>query len=331
MPAYFKENFLYNSTFNWRMIAEGNFVPDIGQSQSTRFNGLSANFIETEAWGTRGWHRYAPNPQDASMGVFLAELREIPTIPLGIKNFRRLLRSNPKWMAKDYLNYTFGWKPLINDLQKFVRTSQNFEKTIRQLARDNGQPVRRKGPIHTDTTTSVVETTGTGYPPGLRPPINALFFVGPWKKTVTQSLTVSYWFSARFRYYIPDLGTPAWQERVARQLYGADLTPSLAYQLLPWSWALDWHTNIGDTIANFSAAPAENLTADYAYVMEHRRIDTQTVYQFNTVSGPKTCSTTMVQESKYRLPASPFGFGVTWDGFTPKQVAIMAALGVTRS
>jgi len=331
MAARFQEDFLYNSSLNWRMLADGWFVPNIGQGANTLFNGLDADFIATEAWGTRGWHRYAPNPESSSLAVFLAELRDFPTIPHGIKDFHKTITDNPKWLGKDYLNYAFGWKPLIRDIRSFYKTSNELDARLRQLARDNGQPVRRGGPIHTDTTTSVVESSGTGYPTGLWPPINASHFVGPWKKTVTQSLTVSYWFSARFRYYIPDLGTKAWEDRAGKLLYGSSLTPSTVYQLLPWTWALDWHTNIGDTIANFSAQPAENLTADYAYVMEHRRIDTQTVYQFATHSGPKTCSVTMEQESKYRLPASPFGFGVTWDGFSPKQVAIMAALGVTRS
>jgi hypothetical protein len=34
--------------------------------------------------------------------------------------------------------------------------------------------------------------------------------------------------------------------------------------------------------------------------------------------------------SKMRLRASPYGFGLTFDGFSPRQLAILAALGITQ-
>jgi hypothetical protein len=33
---------------------------------------------------------------------------------------------------------------------------------------------------------------------------------------------------------------------------------------------------------------------------------------------------------KQRLPATPFGFGLTFDGLSTKQKAILTALGITR-
>jgi hypothetical protein len=39
----------------------------------------------------------------------------------------------------------------------------------------------------------------------------------------------------------------------------------------------------------------------------------------------------LVTETKKRVPASPFGFGITWDGLSPLQVSILGALGITRS
>jgi len=45
---------------------------------------------------------------------------------------------------------------------------------------------------------------------------------------------------------------------------------------------------------------------------------------------PVECGAIRLKETKERVTASPFGFGLTWDGFTPYQMAILAALGVTR-
>jgi len=331
-PVAFKEDFLYSPTYNWRFRAEGNFIPNVGQGFSnTTFVGLSGDTNRTLAYGTKGWNQFKPGSEDAQMGVFLAELREIPTIPRTLKNLRAGVRNHARDYAKDHLNAQFGWVPFLADLRKFVQTTARKDKILAQLARDNGRPVRRSGIVHENTTTSEVITTGSGFPNGLFPPIHELHFLGNWKQTVTSVYKETYKFSARFRYYIPDIGTPEWKERAIRKLYGVQVTPQLAYNLIPWSWAIDWHTNIGDTFANFSPSLAENLTADYAYITEIRNLVTTTLIEFETHSGPKSCSVVIERESKMRLPASSFGFGVTWEDYTPKQVAIMAALGISRS
>jgi hypothetical protein len=337
-PCPMNEDFLYNQTFNWRFLAKGNFVPNIGQGLSSVFTGLSANFSRTLAMGTDGYNRYKPGSSDNNIGQFLGELKEIPTIPKTLRhvfyNFKSrknfLMKDFRRHVAGDYLNVQFGWVPFLADLRKVVMTSYKKSKIISQLARDNGRPIRRRGPISSSSSTVETVTTGSGYPPALLPPINSLHFTGNWKKTVTTEISEEYWFSARFRYYIPDFGSLEWSKRFVAALYGVNPSPELIYNLIPWTWAIDWFTNIGSTMSNFSPSMAENLVADYAYVMEHRRIRTTTVIEFNTRSGPKSCSAIVTQESKYRLPASPFGFGVTWDGFSPKQLAIMMALGFSR-
>jgi hypothetical protein len=331
MRCPFVEDYFYNSALNWWIRARGNFVPNVGQGATTIFDGLRGNFLQTAAYGTKGWNRYKPGTSEASMGQFLAELRQVPRIPNLYRFWRAGTRNFLKYSGDEYLNAVFGWRPFANDLVSFVRTTHDMSKVITQLGRDNGKAVRRHGPIHSDTTTATAVTTGTGYPPSLLPAVNNLLFVGNWKKTVTTTQKVDYWFSGRFRYYIPDFGTLQWQRRFLSKLYGVEPSPQLLWNLIPWSWAIDWFTNVGDTMSNFTGNMAENLVADYAYVMEHRVATTETLIEFSTRSGPKSCSATVVQESKYRIPASPFGFGLTWDGFNSKQLAIMAALVFSRA
>jgi hypothetical protein len=40
---------------------------------------------------------------------------------------------------------------------------------------------------------------------------------------------------------------------------------------------------------------------------------------------------TLVSETKVRRKATPFGFGLTWNGFNAVQLAIAAALGISHS
>jgi hypothetical protein len=338
VPARDEIHYLYFSVFNWWFHFKGNFIPaGYGGSQYT-YTGLTANFLRTLAKGTIGYDRYKPGSSDANVGQFIGELREIPTIPKTLKHLKRdfdarkpsLMKDFRRSFASDYLNIHFGWVPFLSDLRKIVKTSYDKSKIVSQLARDNGRPIRRRGPISDETSVQEVVTTGTGFPPVI-PPISSLFFTGNWKKTVTTETTESYWFSARFRYYIPDFGSLQWQERFIQRLYGTNVSPELVYNLVPWTWAIDWFTNIGSTMSNFSPNMAENLTNDYAFVMEHRRVRETTVVEFNTLTGPKSCSISILRESKFRWYASPFGFGLTWSGFSPKQLAILAALGLSRS
>jgi len=46
--------------------------------------------------------------------------------------------------------------------------------------------------------------------------------------------------------------------------------------------------------------------------------------------GVTPSDVTFVTETKKRIRANPFGFGVSWDGLSPFQASIAAALGITR-
>jgi hypothetical protein len=71
----------------------------------------------------------------------------------------------------------------------------------------------------------------------------------------------------------------------------------------------------------------------YGYLMEHSFIEDQ--YYLKGPSGFKTpCSptpVTYVSETKKRIQASPFGFGINWSDLTSQQLAIAAALGITHA
>jgi hypothetical protein len=47
-------------------------------------------------------------------------------------------------------------------------------------------------------------------------------------------------------------------------------------------------------------------------------------------SQPFTSVGVVTYERKYRVAASPFGFGYTWKDFNPFQLSILGALGVSR-
>jgi len=303
-------------------------------------------------FGAQGWKRTRPGNPVANVSTFIGEAREwVPSLP------RRLYDAVSSLIAKKqaakrqggfsnlgdaWLNVHFGWIPLLKDIRDMYELYQTLDKRLAQIVRDNGKGIRRRTTLRDSTTTTVEQDSTT-----------TSIFGGWWAGTpgfstgssrIIRTTTVKdkIWYSARYRYYIPDIGSSQWTKRATRALYGVNVTPEVIWNLLPWSWLSDWFLNIGDIMSNASSNAVDNLTADYAYVM--RTQETETRYEgWCTVNGSGTpASATYIPPGRYsstgynsttvksRFAASPFGFGTTFAGLTPYQTGIVAALGISR-
>jgi hypothetical protein len=115
------------------------------------------------------------------------------------------------------------------------------------------------------------------------------------------------------------------------RMFGLRITPSLVYNLTPWSWMADWFGNVGDNIDNYTASQDDNLTAKYAYIM---KTITEEVINDSYIK----CGGTEVLGlrwrrgvvAKTRVQASQFGFSITMPEFSAWQWSILAALGFSR-
>lgn len=291
------------------------------------------------AYGATAFNRARPgNPTADALNTGVELLRDgIPAIPLALFNRLRPLKS----VGSEYLNVQFGWLPLLRDIQKMYETYRNLDRLLSQLRRDNGKGIRRRRVLVRNTSVSTVESAST----------NAFTFVTPtpwfnglgtsWSRKVVSTVTQErVWFAARFRYYIPDIGTPQWTRRATRALFGLNPTPAVIWNALPWSWLIDWFSNVGDVMSNLSVNAAENCVADYAFLMRE-----YTTYVRTEVYGghsglsnngssvaPFTFSCAYDDQvtRKTRVVADPYGFGMSWNGLSPYQLSILAALGVSR-
>jgi len=118
----------------------------------------------------------------------------------------------------------------------------------------------------------------------------------------------------------------------AQKILGTDLTPETLWNLAPWSWAVDWIMPVGDLIGNLQDMASDGLVLRYGYIMEHSFVSDTYTFQ-----GPTGLPASLVpgsyilsRETKKRVRATPYGFGLTWSGFSPRQLAILTALGISR-
>jgi hypothetical protein len=289
------------------------------------------------AKGTTAIAQSSPTNPVANFGTALGELMKdrLPSIPF-LKDLER--RASLAFKAGDeFLNVVFGWEPLVADIKDTAKALTHARTVIKQFERDAGKQVRRRFVFPTEYSVETIQVASYAEPwygPTSSGPASTSIGGGPLMRT--RETTKEIWFSGAFTYHMPkgyfSLGAGDVQGKLDK-LLGLDLTPSLVWELAPWSWAVDWVTNIGDGISNLSAWTQFGQVLRYGYIMETTSVrDTYTL----TPSGGDKSSIAVVApvvlESivKKRLKANPYGFGVTWEGLNPIQLAILGALGITK-
>jgi hypothetical protein len=114
-------------------------------------------------------------------------------------------------------------------------------------------------------------------------------------------------------------------------LYGVRITPTNLYNAVPWSWLVDWFSNARDYVDRASDWLIDSMAAEYFYVMhQQKRVWTYTnVLPFP--SGTLSLSASRTVETKVRIEgSSPYGVDVSWDNLTPRQLAILTSLAISR-
>jgi len=288
--------------------------------------------------GTKGIAMATPNNPLNDLGTFIGELREFPKLysPKKWMEATRDLRKLPRRTAEDYLNFEFGWRPLVSELLGFCTDSRNADERLKSFTRNSGKRVRRKRQVVSEESQTSTSVTGTGVYPS--DALDSTFWDPP---TGTPTLTTDVrtsatgTFTGSFTYYLPNVSNKAniakRRKRLRRFLLEARPDAETLWNLSPWSWAADWIGNLGDVIHNLDAFSQDGLVMHYGYITYYQpalvtwRFSGR-VLKNGSYQPEQSCTVTRIQ----RVRATPFGFGLNPDSFTNRQWAIIGALGITR-
>lgn len=321
---------------------------------------------ETSSYYASGYAKARPGNPVADTGQFLIELRDLPQVPFrgAAQRYASLARrtggvfstlpklmlgelENFKNLGSEYLNVVFGWKPFVNDLRKMYNLWKEVDKRMAQIVRENGRNIRRKAQVAYDAGTDKEPQVYypwafaqmVGGPPNWMNDCGSLYDVETrWDRRV--------WFSGSFRYFIPDTGSSQWDARARAALFGALPTPELLWNVLPWTWLIDWFSNVGDVVSNLSVNALDNLVTNYSYIMMQynweKRCTVQTWHGYvpegtylplksgwNAYAGSFTSREGYVTKSRVG-GGNPFGLNVKLEDLSPYQLGILAALGLSR-
>lgn len=328
MPKEIREKALIGGSTYYHY--EGPLNPSVTYSQQLQAMGagraiplpsdLGADYFYLTGLGSTAIKKSIPDIPDFSLPRFLGELREgLPKVPLTIIRSEKKLRS----AGGEYLNFQFGLMPTAADVQKliqllfsphakdYIRRELDKEFRVRKLL-DKGQAITT-----TDLSGSWEANTVSG-------------FVGTPRLIRQRTQSYRIWSSVTFK----QLQVNRLQELIndlERQV-GVGIVPTAIdlWNLVPWSWFVDWFTNFNHVITNLSYLEKNGLYLKYGYVMGTFE-DVVTDVQTRSIgSSIHTTSGTAHYLRKYRVGASPFGFGLTWKDFDPFQLSILGALGISR-
>lgn len=300
-----------------------------------------------DAWGTKAIAACKPTNPSVDTGVLLGEILTggLPSFSFrALQHSKDITQAMRKLPAEALLKHQFEWQPVVNDTLSIIDTVMSFHERVQQLERDSGKVVRRRYEFPPVVSRDVQQVANRA-DPYISPSSGVLRRKDSFGNNVTpegqvirfEETMIRRWFSGAFTYYVPsDYSTDDSMQGHARRVqdvFGLALTPDLVWNLAPWSWAVDWFTSAGAVASNISDAARFGLVLRYGYVMEHTV--RQRIWTYNGRSSWYSSAVPppfiLVDETKIRRKATPFGFGLTWDGLSPLQIAIAAALGITRS
>lgn len=288
---------------------------------------------ELTQWGTSAIARCRPTNIFVDLSTSLAEFLREGLPKFAIHGWDTLTDAVAD-AAGGHLALQFGASPLVGDFYKSLETIIKADTVIKQYARDSGRLVRRRyeEPVKETRETSVFRAGVEPYTSYSDFLTSAAFSVGDVIRTRVTSRRR--WFAGAFTYHLPWDDSLGEIEKAAflakKDLLSLKVSPETFWNVLPWSWAVDWFVPVGDVISNLQSHSKDGLVMRYGYVMEHSSCtDTYTWVGAKKPPVPPG-SIVLKSECKKRIQANPFGFGLSWDGLSPFQWSIVTALGISR-
>jgi hypothetical protein len=275
-----------------------------------------------------------PMNPNAVTGTALGEILRDGKVPVpGIELWRQRTL-NAKSAGSEYLNAVFGWLPLLSDVMDTAKSVRDAGTIIENYRSASGTNVQREFEFpheNVESETVIGTSQAEAYYDGNIPEFNN----GASPVTRRRKESKRRWFSGEFTYHAAEgnsLDQILRARSEAEKLFGTTITPDLLWELTPWSWAIDWFSNASNVVHNIGAFLQAGLVMRYGYIMEETTIT-------DTYEQPSVClmgasgglpPSSVTYTVKRRKDANPFGFGVGWEGLSPTQLAITAALGITR-
>lgn len=285
--------------------------------------------------------RMSPNKPLVALPTFIFELKDLPgmyrevvsfgkALPKSIELIKRAgdhllnptdvrsMRKVATKLGEVNLSYSFGWEPLISDLAKVTGFAEAYYRRLEQLTNlmsESGLRRRIKVDKASNSSTQNGISTGAG----------TVFTVTVDNLTTTE---VSRWAVSRWKATNPPQSRKPSELDVIRSLFGLTIDPATVWSVIPWSWMIDWFTDVG----NFLDAHRNTIPCQLQGVslMTHTITTVRRLRRSNNVTWLTGGLGQRVLETKERVPMTLSIIPAEFPFLGARQVGILASLKVTK-
>lgn len=305
----------------------------------------SISSLDVNFYGNRAIARTAPTTPNANLAQTAAEIIREKGIELPGTSLFLWLQSRASFyrsIGKEYLNVSFGWKPFIGDLYKIIGQMLDINEEIRKYSAISETITDRRYdflPIESTSSTELSPNRYLNIGPGSNiASWDEIYAGSPSRKlTIVESSYQKIYFKGSYSFAINPgkglLDKLQAYEQLANKLLGTRITPTVLWELTPWSWLIDWFVDVQSAITTAGLQLDDGLLLRWAYLMRETRMSTTYSVDASGLfvegpGGPITSTTHFVR--KERVRGTPFGFGINLDGISAGQWAILAALAISK-
>ena len=187
--------------------------------------------------------RSNPDKPNIDLPVFIYELKDIPEIfeyyaKIGAKEFK----DRPiKEVAGLYLQHEYGVKAFFRDLLKMLDFQKATEQRFRSLQnlRDRSYGLTRRSTVWED----YADGQANYFASYLTPLYQESNLVIAWRETRRRKWVSTRWAPSEDFKHLSDDDLKTLTFRI---VYGLNLSFATLWEAMPWSWLIDWFTNVGD-------------------------------------------------------------------------------------
>lgn len=251
-----------------------------------------------------------PSRPHVDLPVFIGELRDLPHMVKETGDF--LLGRRGSFNG---LSWTFGWEPLIRDLWKLFNFQEAADKRFKELNALHKRGIRRNRVTWSRT---VFQEKKNVY---LNSDSGAVVVAN-----LSSRESHKQWVSIKWS----PSGNPFRDESDIRKqalasTFGLTARPKIIWDLMPWSWMIDWFSNVGDYLQAVDNSVAFATSCCVMY-----KIDQSVSGQIVSKTVGINCNApSWVAGSKNRTLSSP-ALSASAPILSARQLSILGGLATSR-
>lgn len=296
-----------------------NYTCDVFNTPANFPHGTIPGLLSNAAYAAKLAARTNPSRAYVDVPVVVSELGDVISL---IRSTGRGVFRNTHYRRAGNINlsYQFGLLPMISDIRKILNFQEQVDRRVAEIKRLSG-PKGLRRTVQLDVARSIATTSKSFQSNYLTINMNC-------RRESSQIVRGHVRWRPDPSHPLPKSGSAEFRNMIRRTVLGLHVDSSTLWEAIPWTWLIDWGTNIGTYLkAQRNFIPC--LPPDI-HIM--RRTDTDWTWNGKVVgaSNPGFCSGGFFHRSaKTRSSAVP-ALTAQFPFLSGNQLGIVASLAVTR-